>query len=358
MENGRNFKISYFSAIIAAIAAIIIFCAVAVISGVMPVDSLPSNYIGAALGSLIGALITLVLLRGQTDIEEKKGKDIRILEKKTEFFQNYINTVWQVWEDQKITVDEFQKLTSQYYQNIMIYLHDKTRRETIGKELTAMGKLIDKNTYTDSQELRKSIVSVIDTLSDDIGLGGKIDADIMKEHDKILFPILFRKELLAELNKVLKTKKFKEGKYEIIKENSGDREYITFEMEQFPNVFLAIWIGGGVKKTEMVFMASYELDAEFRRMREHSGGFRYRFGLNGHPVDLSVPIPDDEDNTKTPRLDLTDEESIQVFRETKRDFPNTLAKRVLYHLGEWKEENMGIDEFFEKKLMEKKAELT
>jgi hypothetical protein len=311
MENGhKKENRRYFLAIIAAIVAIVVFCIVSVIFDVMPVGVLPTNYIGAALGSLIGALITLILLRGQTDIVEKKGKDIRILERKMKVFQNYINMVWKVWEDQKITVDEFENLTSQYYQNIMIYLKDKKRLNTIGEELTKMGGKIDKNTYDDTQKLRESIVTIINTLSEEIDLGGLINTDIMDDHDKILFPILFRKMLLKELNEKLKTKGFREGKYEIIKENE-DREFITFEIEKFPDVFLTIWVGGGVKKTEMAFMASFNLDAEFRRRKEHSGSFRYRFGSNGHPVNLSVPIPDDEDNTPTPPLNFTNEESIQ-----------------------------------------------
>jgi hypothetical protein len=348
MENGHK-KIGFVPAIIAAIAAIVVFCVVAVISGVMPVVEFPANYIGAALSSLIGALITLILLRGQTDIEEKKGKDIRILEKKTEVFQNYINMVWKVWENQKITLDEFEDLITQYYQNIMIYLSNKDRLKTIGEELTMMGKNIDKNTYDDTQKLRGNIIEIINILSLEIGLGGQINSVIMDDHDKILFPIRFRKKLLDELNKTLKINDFKEGKYEIIKDGY-DREFITFEMEKFSDVSLAIFVGGGVKNTEMAFIASSNLDAEFRRRRGYTSSFRYRFGLNGHRVNLSVPIPGDEDNTITPPMDFTNEESIQVFREKKSDFPSTLAKRVLYHLKEWKEENLGIIEFLEKNL--------
>jgi hypothetical protein len=86
----------------------------------MPIDALPVNFIGATLGALIGALITLVLLRGQADIEEKKGKDIRILEKKTDGFHGFINAVWKVWEDQVITIEEFQNLTSQYFLAVVV----------------------------------------------------------------------------------------------------------------------------------------------------------------------------------------------------------------------------------------------
>ena len=356
MEDGRKIKMSYPSAIIASIVAIVVFCVVSVVFGVMPVEALPSNYTGAALGSLIGALITLILLRGQTAVVEEKGKNIRILEKKVEIFHNYINAIWKFWEDPKITIEEFQNLTSQYYQNIMIYLKDKDRLAVIGRALTMMGKKIDKNTYDDTQELRENIVKIVNTLSAEIDLGGQINTAIMDDHDKILFPILFRNMLQDELNKKLKTSGFEKGEYKIIKEGGYDRKFITFKMEKFPDVFLAIWVGGGVKKTEMTFLPSDELDAKLRRRREYKGGFRCRFDLKKYPVDLSEPIPGDEDNSTAPPLDFTNGESIQVFRERKRDFPSTLAKRVLYYLSEDKERNLGeVEEFLEKELEQVEA---
>jgi uncharacterized membrane protein YgaE (UPF0421/DUF939 family) len=159
MHKKHQIEIPYFSAIIAAIVAIVLFCIIAVVFNVMPLNALPMNFIGATLGALIGALITLVLLRGQTDIEEKKGKDIRILEKKTEVFQKFINTVWEVWKDQIITIEEFQNLTSQYYQNLMIFLKDKKRLKDIGDALTAMGGKINKSNYKGSPQNKYYILS-------------------------------------------------------------------------------------------------------------------------------------------------------------------------------------------------------
>jgi hypothetical protein len=185
-------KVNFTSAIIAAIVAIIVYCIIAVVFDVMPLDVLPANFIGAALGALIGALITLFLLRGQSDIEEKKGKDIRILEKKTEVFQDFIETVWKVWEDQIITIEEFQNLTSKYYQNLMIYLKDETLG-IIGNALSAMGGKIDKNSFKDAMELRDNIVKIINTLSAEIDLGGKIEPSIMTNTTKLFFLSSFGK---------------------------------------------------------------------------------------------------------------------------------------------------------------------
>jgi hypothetical protein len=350
MGKTGKIRINYLSAIIAAIAAIIIFCIISVTFNVMPLDALPSNFIGATLGALIGALITLVLLRGQTDIEEKKGKDIRILKKKTEVFQGFINEVWKVWENQRITIEEFQKLTSMYYQNLMIYLKDKSRLKDIGDALTKMGGKIDKDTHEDTSELRNNIVAIINTLSEEIDLGGKIDTRIMDEHDKIVFPILFKNMLLNTLNEALDTKNaasdYKEGKYESIREDKH-REFITFELKKFPGIKLLIG-EMGADNLQMIFMADLAIQQinEFR-YNEYGGKLRRRFGPQ---KSLSHPIPEDEDKTHTPVLDFSKEESMEVFRIKKRNFPNILAKRVEYHLSEWKINEFGIIEFLEKHL--------
>jgi hypothetical protein len=65
---------------------------------------------------------------------------------------------------------------------------------------------------------------------------------------------------------------------------------------------------------------------------------------------VSDPIPDDEDKTYTPVLDFSKEESMETFRGEKRNFPNILAKRVLYHLSEWNMNELGLIEFLEKYL--------
>jgi hypothetical protein len=349
MDKKSGIKIDYLSAIMAAIVAIIVFCVISVVFNVMPLEALPTNFIGAMLGALIGALITLVLLRGQTDIEEKKGKDIRILEKKTEVFHGFINDVWKVWEDQIITIEEFQNLTSQYYQNLMIYLKDEARLKIIGDALTAMGGKIDKTDYKDTLELRESIVIIINTLSTEIDLGGKINTDIMDEHDKIVFPVLFRKMLLSKLNEALNTDDspldFSEGKYESIWEGAHSK-FITFELKKFPGIKLAIELEG--TRNTMVFMADFNIQQlNGFRHSGYKGVFRRRFGQQ---ESLNATIPDDNDKTPTPVLNFSDEKSMEEFRTKRRNFPDILARRVLYRLNEWKQDGIGVCEFLEKHL--------
>jgi len=242
-EKEKEEKIPYVLATWIVIVAIIVICIIAVVFGVVPLDVLPANFLGATLGALIGALITLVLLKGQAAVVEKKDKDIKILKKKMKVFQNYIDAVWKVWEDQVITIEEFQGLSSKYYQNLMIYLKDETRLKKIGDALTVMGGKIGKKSFADTDGLRDSLVEIINTLSAELGLGGKIDTTIMDEHDKIVFPLVFRNELLRKLNEALNTKdaasEYKEGKYERIWEGKF-HEFITFELKRFSGIKLAV----------------------------------------------------------------------------------------------------------------------
>jgi len=71
-------------------------------------------------------------------------------------------------------------------------------------------------------------------------------------------------------------------------------------------------------------------------------------------LSLSNPIPDDDED-KTPLkkvIDFSDEETMTYFRKENRNFPDILAKRVQYHLKQWKckceGEELGIIEFLEK----------
>jgi hypothetical protein len=207
----------------------------------------------------------------------------------------------------------------------------------------------------DSLELRENIVKIINTLSAEIDLGGEIDTAIMDEHDKIVFPVLFRKMLMDKLNEALNTKDsaspFEAGKYESIWEGEH-REYIAFELKKYPGIKLVIG-RIGEPELKMVFMA----DRGFHQFDEnrhtgYGGRFRNRFG--SQPI-VSNPIPNDEDNSKTPALDFSKEESIEIFRREKRNFPDILAKRVSYHLDNWKDSDgnrLDIIGFIEKKLVE------
>ena len=343
---------------IVAIICCIGFCIIAVASRGISPDTFPSNFLGAGLGALLGAVITFVLLAGQTsyevDLEENKRKleedkirNIRILKMKTKIFQEFINSVWKVWEDQPITLEKFEELTRQYYQNLMIYLKDKSKLEAIGEALTEMGGVIDDTTNEGSDKLRKNIVDIINILSGDIGLGGEINTEIMDKHDEIIFPIRLKKELLNKLNEALcvndNNSPFKKGKYDPIWEGKSC-VFITFELRKYDGIKLAIGEIGALNALVMVFMADRAIQ-DIEKYRDT----RYNGRLGGRLVPempVSNPMPNDEDKTKIPALNFSNAKSMEDFRKNP-NYPDILSKRVLCYLDEWKNGDLGYIEFFE-----------
>jgi len=351
MSKKGETKFNYKSAIIVSIIAIIVICIVSVVFGVMPPDALPVNYMGAALGSLLGALITLVLLRGQTDIEEKKGKDIKILEKKAEVFQDYIKDVWKVWEDQKITIEEFQNLTSKYYQNLMIYLK-KDRLDKIGKNLSEMGEKIGKSNYEDIKGLRGSIIGVINELSDELELGGQVNTEIMDEHDRIVFPLIFKNQILEEANKALPTDTiFEKGKFEFIQEFKGysSLEYLCFDFIKYKGCRIVLngFDGGEVISFILFVDINYHKFDDFRCSPAGGRGYyvnRIQIGKNN----LLEPIEGEKDAEKSPPINFSNKESMEKYRAEKRGFAPIFANRIKYHFIETRIGNDNILEFLEK----------
>ena len=184
------------------------FCTIAITARIFRVENLPANFFAAFLGAVITGVITVVLLTGQSAAEEVKERNVKVFEKKSQVFQEYIDRVWEMWaNDQKITAEEFQELTSGYYRRLMIFLDDKHKfkgkppTEIIGNCISNIGDYVDKPCCGEERnEVRDNIIKIINVLSSQLGLGGQINQDIIEEHDKKMFPKMFRKTLLDAFN--------------------------------------------------------------------------------------------------------------------------------------------------------------
>jgi uncharacterized membrane protein len=66
------------------IAFTVFFIASAVIFNVFEIEILPAQFYGALIGVFITAIVTAFLLRGQTEGNEKRDKNVKIFEKKQE----------------------------------------------------------------------------------------------------------------------------------------------------------------------------------------------------------------------------------------------------------------------------------
>jgi ribosomal protein L16 Arg81 hydroxylase len=54
-------------------------------------------------------IVTSILLRQQTETESHKDKDIRIYEQKIKVYSEFVEKMWAMFDDNKITEEEFKE---------------------------------------------------------------------------------------------------------------------------------------------------------------------------------------------------------------------------------------------------------
>jgi len=180
MKNYKNIII-----IIISVSCILAFFVFAGITEAISVPQIPASFLGAAAGAAITAVVTLLLLQGQTHAEEIKERNVKVFEKKSAIFSEYIDDVWETWEDRKITYEEFKKLVGNYYKKLMLYM-SASSSEIIGKQLEIIGPFAgnDEPSEIDQNNLQTALINIINTLSDEISLGGHIDKNLFMKLDK------------------------------------------------------------------------------------------------------------------------------------------------------------------------------
>ncbi|MDR0286170.1 MAG: hypothetical protein LBI03_00440 [Clostridiales bacterium] len=162
--------------VVLSVVCILAFFVFAGVTNAISIPEIPASFLGAAAGAAITAVVTLLLLQGQTRAEEIKERNVKVFEKKSAIFSEYIDIVWSVWEDRKVTDDEFKKLMGKYYKNLMLYM-SASSAEIIGKQLQAIGPSAgnDDPSEKEQKELQTALINIINTLSDEISLGGHVD---------------------------------------------------------------------------------------------------------------------------------------------------------------------------------------
>jgi hypothetical protein len=179
----EHMKSKWTKVILLSLLCLAVFCLIATTANIFSVGDLPANFVAAFLEAVVTAVITVLLLSGQSAAEEVKERNVKVFEKKSEIFHQYIDLVWNIWEDHIVTGDEYDNLTSAYYKRLMIYLN-KNSLQKIGICLKNIGQVVDNET-PDESILRDNIVQIINTLSDELSLGGHIDDILFNELDSI-----------------------------------------------------------------------------------------------------------------------------------------------------------------------------
>lgn len=95
---------TFFKTSIAIIICALIFLGVTIITRIFSLNDLQSELTGTLLATIITAIVTVLLLKGQTEIEENKDLGIHLFEKKQETYFDFIETLEKITQDGKINV--------------------------------------------------------------------------------------------------------------------------------------------------------------------------------------------------------------------------------------------------------------
>ncbi|MDR2485333.1 MAG: hypothetical protein LBD55_08060 [Treponema sp.] len=221
--------------ILLSLLCVVVFSQVATSMRIFSLEELPLNFVAAFLEAVITAVITVVLLTGQSAAEEIKERNVKVFEKKSELFLKYIDALWEATEDQTLTAEEYEALRKDYSVRLMIYLKEQSSRQ-IAEHLKALGTCVDslENEYN---RIKEHVFGIINVLSDELNLGGRIDLNIDKELEKPIFPILFKQVVLNEFNRALKSQELNEGAYckgeDLVEDAGWAGEYLSFDFRRF-----------------------------------------------------------------------------------------------------------------------------
>jgi hypothetical protein len=178
----------WFRVILIAVLCIVVFCFIATASQIITIGELPANFVAVFLEAAVTAVITVVLLTGQSSAEEVKERNVAVFNNKTKVFKKFIKNLWATWDDHKIDREEYSILTSSFYRELMLYLNAESQR-TIGNALRGIsdciGIVADEGSAAD-EKLREFIVTVMNTLIKELSLGGVISPDLFKDLDRKL----------------------------------------------------------------------------------------------------------------------------------------------------------------------------
>lgn len=185
----------------------------AIAFGIIQLGDLPSQFYGALVGTVITAIITILLLQGQTQTEENKERNVKVFEKKSEVFNNFIEELWKVWEDRSVSLEELNELLKLVSKDIIPYAKPESS-SAILVELNKVATKVNPNESNSAdqnttKQIQNSIFKIINVLSKEIGLGGEIKKELSQElnalEDKIL-PYLNKKNYVNTLQKLVERK--------------------------------------------------------------------------------------------------------------------------------------------------------
>ena len=337
MKNKINISI----AIIVAIFIVLI-----VVTKLFKITELPLQTVGVLFGAVITALITYFLLLGQSQAEEIKERNVKVFEEKNIRYNNFINKLWEIWEDRKVTLEELNDLIKYVSKDIILF----TKPETVNKILDSLVKIAELINVNEiklkpdevSKTIQENVFHIINELAKEIGLGGSIDADIRKKLNLLeqkVVPYLNKKIVKEKLLIALEEKLF-ESEIPISKIEYS-KEIFWCQINNSP-VFLRISSFEREKSQNLTigFFVDYYKYPNFKKYRDAERGWRKDF-LKGNNYDYNKEFPNFND------YELIDNlyNKIDVLKEDI--FLTKMVEIILSYYNKWKIDNKNLLEIIE-----------
>lgn len=319
------------------------FISSAVIFKIFDVEILPSQFFGALIGVVITAIITVLLLQGQTANEETKERNVKVFEEKTKRYNKFIDELWKIWDDRKVTLEELNELINLLLKDIIIY----TNHLTVDKILDSLIKI---SSVVGKEELNKNssgviqseIFNIINYLSEELKLGGKIEPDMQKKLNELeskVIPYIIQKEF---------KKKYIQETIDIINNSDEvnfssinyEKGYLMCQVKNSNVYFSAGPLEREISKSAFIgIYIEFWNNRNFQKYRDAVRGWRKNYLKGG----LFWYSPSDIIN-----FNNTEEIEQKFYEVTTEDNNiNFLAKEIIKHYQNWNIDGKKIEEIID-----------
>ncbi len=123
------------------------------------------------ISMIFGGIVTVLLLSQQSSSEEKKEKNIEIYKIKSELYNNFFETIWSAWQDEKLDYGEITELLK-LLKRISMFLDDNDTY-TLSKlvnELISTNNSSNKEEKTKIVEIERIFSDITTILKNDLGI--------------------------------------------------------------------------------------------------------------------------------------------------------------------------------------------
>jgi hypothetical protein len=308
----------------------------------------------SAIGAILTAIITVLLLSQQSSSEELKERNVRVFEEKSQKYNLFIEKLWEVWDDREVSLEEMDVLIKMLSKDIVLY----SKPATVSNIATCLANIAERvnpeKSHSNDKEslkiIKNNILDIINLLAQELGLGSEINDEIREKinllEDKII-PYVRLKEFKT---------KFIDSFIATI-ENNENHEISKIEYKkgylwcQIKNSAVYVRVGSMERENGHGFIAAY---VEFYANRNYT---KYRDAARGWRKDLlqGTRVHEKYDSDIINFKSLEDSEKLLPTLNDHMQFDqNKLALIVINEINNWRIQGKTLSEVID--LCEKKEQ--